>query len=284
MALLRQFLNLLKQDTALTWNTLSPRLTECFMNIALIWAPCLLLALFSLVDVHFRRKSRYADIPWSFLNVSKTLVIALLIVLSTTDLVMMLNTKSTVYSVQIVTTAVKIVAFVSRHHHSLVYDFNLTSALLKTLVAFLQQYHKHKGHRTSGLLFNFWLLLTVCAIPELLFTLFEVRERATQWATFQYASYIAYFSVVCLMLVLNCFADKAPRRTTYRNYDNPSPELQASFLRQIFFQWFDKTTWRGWRGPLTERDIFDINPDDASCELVPPFDKYFNESVEKGRR
>jgi ATP-binding cassette subfamily C (CFTR/MRP) protein 1 len=120
-------------------------------------------------------------------------------------------------------------------------------------------------------------------VPELLFTL-NIRETTTDWQQFQYANYIAYFSLVCVMLCLNCFADKAPRHTTYRKYDNPSPELHSSYLRQLFFQWFDKTTWTGWRQPLSEQQIYDINPDDASAELVPPFDKYFNESVEKGRR
>lgn len=86
------------------------------------------------------------------------------------------------------------------------------------------------------------------------------------------------------MLFLNCFADKQPRNTTYVKSDNPSPERSSSFLRQIFFQWFDRTTWVGWRRPLTEKDIYDINPEDTSGELVPPFDKYFAESVEKGRK
>ena len=86
------------------------------------------------------------------------------------------------------------------------------------------------------------------------------------------------------MLILNCFADKAPRHTTYHKYDNPSAELRSSFLRQIFFQWFDKTVYYGWKNPITEKDMFDINPDDASRELVPPFDKHFNESVERNKR
>lgn len=88
------------------------------------------------------------------------------------------------------------------------------------------------------------------------------------------------------MLLLNCFADKKPRQTTYviTNTKRPSPEQTSSFLNQIFFQWFFKTTWIGYRRPLTEDDIYDINPENTSRELVPPFDKYFAESVEKGRR
>ena len=105
-----------------------------------------------------------------------------------------------------------------------------------------------------------------------------------RWTGFQFINYMIYFSLIGTMLFLNCFADKTPRNSTYPKTANPSPELSASFLSQIFFQWFDKTTWIGWRKPLTEKDIYDINPEDTSRALIPPFDKYFQESVEKGRR
>lgn len=81
------------------------------------------------------------------------------------------------------------------------------------------------------------------------------------------------------MLALNLFADSKPSRTTYPKSVNPSPELSSSFVNQIFFFWFDSLTWRGWRRPLLEKDIYDINPEDTCFELVPPFDKYFKESV-----
>lgn len=149
----------------------------------------------------------------------------------------------------------------------------------------MQLLHKKKGHQSSGVLFNFWMLLTVFAIPQLMW---EIRnndsENLNSWTEFQFINYITYFSLVAIMFLLNCFADKRPTTTTYSKTSNPSPEKNSSFLRQIFFQWFDSTTWVGWRRPLTEKDIYDINPDDTSRELVPPFDKYFYESVEKGRR
>lgn len=86
------------------------------------------------------------------------------------------------------------------------------------------------------------------------------------------------------MLVLNLFADSQPRETTYPKSSNPSSELRSSFFNKIFFFWFDPLTWKGWMRPLTESDIYDINPQDTCYELVPPFEKYFKQSVEKGKR
>lgn len=145
--------------------------------------------------------------------------------------------------------------------------------------------HKIAGHVTSGLLFLFWLLLVIFALPQLRWEINNFSpDDLNRWSQFQYINYITYFSLIAVMLFLNCFADKQPRSTTYVKASNPSPEKSSSFLRQIFFQWFDHTTWVGWRRPLTEKDIYDINPEDTSTELVPPFDKYFAESVEKGRK
>lgn len=140
---------------------------------------------------------------------------------------------------------------------------------------------------TSGLLFLFWLLLVVFAIPQLRSEIQNYdSEKLTSWTHFQFINYIIYFALITILLLLNCFADKKPRSSTYvvTKVKNPSPEQNSSFLNQILFQWFTHITWIGYRRPLTEADIFDINPENTSRELIPPFDKYFAQSIEKGQR
>lgn len=87
------------------------------MNIGFIWGPCIFLGFFALFDVYFRSKSRCSDIPWSFLNLSKMLLVILLIALSITDLIFMLDARgsdeTTIYNVQIVSVSLKIATFVS---------------------------------------------------------------------------------------------------------------------------------------------------------------------------
>jgi ATP-binding cassette, subfamily C (CFTR/MRP), member 1 len=95
----------------------NPDFTFCFKQTVLVWTPCFFIALFALLDVYIRNKSRYSDIPWSFLNVSKTLLIVLLICLSFADLSMMLSEKNDgdvdIYDVQIVSISIKATTFVS---------------------------------------------------------------------------------------------------------------------------------------------------------------------------
>jgi len=128
-----------------------------------------------------------------------------------------------------------------------------------------------------------------CAIPQFRSEIihfdgdaFENEELS--WASFQFYNFMVFFGLLVIMLALNLFSDSPPRSTTHAKHANPSTELSASFLNQIFFFWFDPLTWKGWKRPLEEKDIYDINPEDSCAELVPPFDKYFKESVEKGKR
>lgn len=153
---------------------------------------------------------------------------------------------------------------------------------------FLQFLHKRKGHITSGLLFIFWTMLVVFAMPQLRWEIqnYFGAVNVTSWEEFQYSLYIAYFTFIAFMLFLNCFADKQPRYTTYDKSKSmkPTPEKSSSFLNLIFFHWFTATAWIGWRRPLNENDIFGSSPENISREIVPPFDKYFEKSVAEGRR
>lgn len=80
-----------------------------------------------------------------------------------------------------------------------------------------------------------------------------------QWdivfAQYQFVSYMVYYPIVVGMFLLYCFSDSAPKNSTYRKYNNPSKEMSASFFSKVFFQWFDVTTWVGYRRTLTEEDM-----------------------------
>jgi hypothetical protein len=158
----------------------------------------------------------------------------------------------------------------------------------QVLALIIQQFHLKKGHRTSTFLFIFWLILSICAIPQLRW---EVREfnidfsnSERLWASYHCISFIIFFSLASFMTVLCALSDKEPRTSTYPKYANPSPEMRSGALNQLFYQWFTATAWKGYKNPLTEADIYDINPQFASNELTPKFDKYFGESIERNKR
>ncbi|KAG5671138.1 hypothetical protein PVAND_001351 [Polypedilum vanderplanki] len=260
-------------DSDLSWRPENPDFTFCFKNSVLIWVPCAFLFIFSPLDFYRHYNSRYSNIPASFLNITKFCIMGFLILLTIADLTMMVLLRAnkheeTIFGVQFVSTGLKILTFI--------------------LAVILQQFHLKKGHRSSIFLFIFWLVLTICAIPQLRW---EVREfnvdfnnTARLWASYHCISFIIFFSCASIMTVLCAFSDKEPRVSTYPKYANPSPELSVGSLNQLLYQWFTSTAWKGFKNPLTEEDIYDINPQFATSELTPKFDKYFQESIERNKK
>lgn len=59
------------------------------------------------------------------------------------------------------------------------------------------------------------------------------------------------------------------------------PETSAGFLSRLFFTWFDPLAWKGYRNPLENKDLWDMNAEDSSKEIMPIFLKYWYRSVAK---
>ncbi|KAL1454350.1 hypothetical protein WDU94_010619, partial [Cyamophila willieti] len=64
----------------------------------------------------------------------------------------------------------------------------------------------------------------------------------------------------------------------------PSPEYRASFPSKLIFAWFDRTAWLGYKKPLEAKDLFDLNHEDMSREVVSVFDRHWKESLRKAQR
>uniref|UniRef100_A0A182QBD7 ABC-type glutathione-S-conjugate transporter n=1 Tax=Anopheles farauti TaxID=69004 RepID=A0A182QBD7_9DIPT len=250
-------------DLNLTWYTDDPDLTPCFQQTVLVWVPCAFLWVFSFLELFYLRKSADKDVPWSFVNVSKLLLTGLLIVLTVVDLAKAISTDGVSAPLYYYTPVIKIATFI--------------------FAGILVYLNKHYGMRTSGLLFLFWFLLAVCSIPR---TRTEIRaneERVVEdsWATYQFASFLAFFSITCLMFLLNFFIDKPPRQSKYEITDKDCPELSASFPSRIFFAWFDRLAWVGFRKPLEVDDLWKMKPEDSSKEVSPAFLHHWNKTLEK---
>uniref|UniRef100_A0A1B0D0A2 ABC-type glutathione-S-conjugate transporter n=1 Tax=Phlebotomus papatasi TaxID=29031 RepID=A0A1B0D0A2_PHLPP len=237
----------------------------------MIWVPCGFLILFTPLELYFIATSKHGRIPWTFLNVGKTITTFLLFTLATADLAigtdLWIAEEPGIYPVHIVTPVILMVTFL----------IALTLMLL----------HKKKGIRSSGLMFLFWLMIVFLGIFRFRSQLMNFDpdgntvEEQIDFHTYQYGSMITHFSLCIIALLLNCFSDAPPEDRI--KVGKPSPELSSSFLRKLFFQWFDPMTWKGYRRPLEIDDMWDLNTDDRSRSLVPDFDKYWYQSVEKNR-
>lgn len=147
---------------------------------------------------------------------------------------------------------------------------------------FLVIYHRKGGARSSGVLFTFWIIMLVCGFPQLRSVLRSIQMRSDGhfgikhliWTHYTSCSYIVYYAVVFTTFVLNCVADQFPLKEAEGK--NQSPELTASFLRKIFFQWYDGFMWQGLRTTIDADDVWDLKSESLTSRLNAKFDKYWN--------
>lgn len=52
-------------------------------------------------------------------------------------------------------------------------------------------------------------------------------------------------------------------------------------MSKLFFAWFDRLALKGYRNPLEHKDLWDMNPEDTSKEVMPLFAKHWEKSVAK---
>lgn len=103
------------QDSNKTWHTEDPFFTSCFEMTILVWIPCVLLFVFCPLDIYYMKCSKYANIPWGFINISRLAIPTVLICLCIVDLAMVasLRDEFNLHDVYMVTPAVKLITFVS---------------------------------------------------------------------------------------------------------------------------------------------------------------------------
>lgn len=150
----------------------------------------------------------------------------------------------------------------------------------------LLEANRRGGLRTSGLQFLFWAFLLICGIPMLRTKIRSRHERQANqvedhFAEYYFTSYLIFYIFSLAIWFLNCYADRAPLKTKYPKSDKPYPEQGASFLSRLLYTWFDPLAWKGYKRPLEQKDLWDMNPEDSSKEIMPIFLKYWDQAVAK---
>ncbi|CAG0901802.1 unnamed protein product, partial [Darwinula stevensoni] len=260
-------------DANLTWFTHSPDLTPCFRNTALVWVPCGWLWAAAAAETRLLCKSKAKCLPWTWMDVAKLLLTASLLVLYSVDLIR---------------------AFAEHESALAFYITPLTLILTMALICILTHAEKSRGIRESGIVLAFWLLFSLRSSVSLWsrlrsrevnrFDLFA--ESSLQPSDLEYfnlqplqirgssASAIIEFAVAAIEIILHCFSEAPPVPSTSQDEtQNPSPEKRAPFLSRIGFSWFTDFIRLGWRRPIAFDELWDLDPENASQEIVADFEK-----------
>ncbi|NXA88006.1 MRP1 protein, partial [Melanocharis versteri] len=254
-------------DWNLTWHTEDPDFTPCFQNTVLVWIPCIYLWLcFPVYSLYLRRHDR-GYIQVSNLNKAKTALGLILWIVCWADLF---------YS------------FWERSQSIFRAPFFLVSptvlGITMLLATFLIQYERIKGVQSSGVMTIFWFISLLCATVIFISKVKHALNMGADKDAFRYVTFCIYFVLVLVELVLCCFPEQPPLFSETVNDPNPCPEFSASFLSRITFWWITGLMIQGYRSPLEAKDLWSLNKEDKSEEIVPGLARNWAKEWSKTKR
>ncbi|KAM9556809.1 multidrug resistance-associated protein 1 isoform 5-T6 [Guaruba guarouba] len=239
-------------DWNLTWHTENPDFTPCFLNTVLVWIPCIYLwVCFPVYFLYLRYHDR-GYIQMSNLNKAKTALGLILWIVCWADLF---------YS------------FWERSQNIFRAPFFLVGptvlGITMLLATFLIQYERIKGVQSSGVMMIFWLISLTCATVVFRSKIKYALNTGAEVDAFRYATFCVYFILLLVQLILCCFPERPPLFSETVNDPNPCPEFSTSFLSRITFWWITGLMVQGYRRPLEAKDLWSLNKEDKSEEIVP---------------
>ncbi|EYC24578.1 hypothetical protein Y032_0013g1981 [Ancylostoma ceylanicum] len=238
-----------------------PHITECVQHVDLSWLPALFLVIFCPLTLYDLYRSEHARASCHSPVTYRILICVLLVIDLSCSFFhnaysyLILNRKDTL--------------------HYLVGDCAQYIGLCLALTLLIAC--RNRGIVTSGVLFNYWLLMTLCGLPELRFLL-ERHFSAGVESDLHFCLYMIYYPLVCLELILSCFADTPSGAFIGKQ---TCPELSTSFLNQITFNWFTGLAVKGYKKPLERDDLWGLNERDCANNLIPQFNHYFKPELLK---
>ncbi|XP_032957047.1 multidrug resistance-associated protein 1 isoform X1 [Rhinolophus ferrumequinum] len=254
-------------EWTVTWNTSNPDFTKCFQNTILVWVPCVYLwVCFPFYFLYLSHHDR-GYIQMTHLNKAKTALGFLLWLVCWADL---------------------FYAFWERSWGRFPAPVFLVSPTLlgitMLLATFLIQFERRKGVQSSGVMLTFWLVALLCALVILRSKIMNALKEDAEVDVFRDATFYIYFSLVLIQLVLSCFSDRLPLFSETINDPNPCPESGASFLSRITFWWITGLMVLGYRHPLESTDLWSLNKEDMSEQVVPMLVKNWKKECAKSRK
>ncbi|XP_059009907.1 multidrug resistance-associated protein 1 [Mustela lutreola] len=250
-----------------TWNTSNPDFTKCFQNTFLVWVPCSYLWLcFPFYFLYLSRHDR-GYIQMTYLNKTKTALGFLLWIVCWADLF---------YS------------FWERSWGKFLAPVFLVSPTLlgitMLLATFLIQLERRKGVQSSGIMLTFWAVALLCALAIFRSKIMAALKEDAEIDVFRDVTFYIYFSLVLMQLVLSCFSDRPPLFSETIHDPNPCPESSASFLSRVTFWWITGLMVHGYRQPLESTDLWSLNKEDTSEQVVPILVKNWKKECAKSKR
>ncbi|XP_062374958.1 canalicular multispecific organic anion transporter 1 [Sardina pilchardus] len=132
----------------------------------------------------------------------------------------------------------------------------------------------------SSSLFLFWALQVLCEIFAFQTLLRKALEAGEISDLPRFCLFYIAFGLQVISLVISGIADVPPE---VKEKVKKNPETGAAYISRITFNWFNSMVFKGYRKPLVQEDLWDLNNKDSTSYIYEGFEKVMNDELVKAR-
>ncbi|XP_061601976.1 canalicular multispecific organic anion transporter 1 [Cololabis saira] len=127
---------------------------------------------------------------------------------------------------------------------------------------------RREGAVDSATLFLFWLLLVLCDIFPFQTLLREALRVGKVSDVPRFSLFYISTGLEVIALILSAFADIPPEA---RESVKKNPEAGAAFLNRITFNWIHSMVVKGYKQPLVQEDMWELNQEESTSHISQRF-------------
>ncbi|XP_023182733.1 canalicular multispecific organic anion transporter 1-like isoform X1 [Xiphophorus maculatus] len=132
----------------------------------------------------------------------------------------------------------------------------------------------------SASLFLFWLLLVLCDIFPFQTLLREALRLEQVRDVPRFSLFYISFGLEVIALILSALADISPEE---KELVKKNPEAGAAFLSRITFNWINSMVVKGYKKPLVQEDMWELNEVDSTSYITQRFNHHMQFELGKAR-
>ncbi|XP_039927054.1 ATP-binding cassette sub-family C member 2 [Hirundo rustica] len=236
-------------------------LPECFQQTVLVWVPLGFFWIFAPWQLLPMCKSRGKKSSVTILYIIKQVLATLLMLTAVAELALAFvdAEQGAVPAVQYTNPSLYIVTWI--------------------MVLLIHEARRFCLRRDSGVLFCFWTLSLLCGILPFQ----SLVRKALQEPISDLPQFILFFisyGLQLLLFLVSGFSDIAPET---KEIGKKNPEMTASFLSSVTFEWYSSMVFKGYRKPLEIEDVWELKDKDKTKALYTAFEKNMKSEMKKAR-
>lgn len=139
---------------------------------------------------------------------------------------------------------------------------------------------RKEGAIDSGSLFIFWFLLVLCDIFPFQTLIREALRQEKVADVPRFCLFFISFGLELIALVLSAVADIPPED---KELVKKNPEAGATFLSRITFNWFNRMAFKGYKRPLVQEDMWELNEKDSTSYINQRFQHFMQSELDAAR-